>query len=69
MNTWIPAAVTGLGLLVNAVWTILNMQMRAELERQIAEVRAELVKQIAELKESLRDEFIAHEVRGVRMRA
>ena len=43
--------ITGLGLIVNTVWTIVNMKMREDFARQIAE-----------LKEWIGHEFVRDEV-------
>jgi hypothetical protein len=39
MNSWLPPAITALGVLVNIIWTVINMQMRAQLARQIVDLK------------------------------
>jgi hypothetical protein len=53
---WLPVALTGIGLLINLIWTAVNMQMRADLARQIAD-----------LKESMRREYVTTEICELRM--
>lgn len=54
--SWLPAALGAAGVVVNLIWTALNMMMRADLARQISE-----------MKESMRHEFVTHEICDLRM--
>ena len=36
---WVLAGITGLGLVVNAVWTLVNMQMRSAVRQAIDELK------------------------------
>jgi hypothetical protein len=53
--SWIPAICASLGLLANLIWTIVNLQMRAD-----------LAKQIAELKEWMSHEYVPQEMCSLR---
>jgi hypothetical protein len=48
---WIPAICTVIGLIGNAVWSAVNLQMRAD-----------LAKQIEELKDWMRHEYVPREM-------
>jgi hypothetical protein len=48
---WIPAGVTVVGIIANAVWSAVNLQMRAD-----------LAKQIEELKDWMRREYVPREM-------
>lgn len=54
--TWVGPAFTGLGMIANAIWMAVNMQMRHDLE-----------KQISELKGWMAHEYVTAEICRVRM--
>lgn len=50
--SWLPGIIGGLGLVVNAIWTTLNLQMRSDM-------RAELAKQTEGLKQFMSEEYVS----------
>lgn len=56
--TWMPAAATVIGMLVNLAWTIINMR-----------IREDLAKRDQELKDWVHAEFVSHDVCSARMGA
>jgi len=54
--SWLPGIATAIGVLINLVWTSVNMQMRTDLSRQISE-----------LKEWMGKEYVADKICTLRM--
>jgi hypothetical protein len=42
---WLPGLIAALGVIVNTIWTAVNLQMRNDLARQVADLKVWLEKE------------------------